>query len=384
MQPLARQQNRTSLHSWWSDSNPGLHGPTINIHTMAKPLIRFLYHRQAVQFIRRNAGIHLTPTVLEIFSTYLLCKYVSFETQWTVLAELENRAQKENEAAMIVESPVLAKVLQLLESSSPVVRQFTCRLVQNLAHHEATASTILKINPCAQLVSLLHDEHPNIVKHALKALTNAASWSDSAQAVIHVRVQDHVFKLLESSDEVVRKWTCWLVGNLAWHEATAATILKINPCVHLVFLLGDEHSNVVEEAIKALANSAWWQDGAEAVSTCRLVRNLAYHEATATIILEINPCPALASLLQDTDITVCQAATGALARISNWPDGIVVMAGLGISEALRELKEIANTEDIHAIQDYLAWYKRETATRNRTDRERTLPPQVQSRLTLAW
>ncbi|KAF8196674.1 hypothetical protein K438DRAFT_738789 [Mycena galopus ATCC 62051] len=68
--PLARQQTRASILSWWSDSNPNLQGPTINIHTAAKPLCRFLYHRQALDFINQNRGSPLSPTILETYSSY--------------------------------------------------------------------------------------------------------------------------------------------------------------------------------------------------------------------------------------------------------------------------------------------------------------------------
>ncbi|KAJ6585857.1 armadillo-type protein, partial [Mycena capillaripes] len=589
MQPLARQQSRASLLSWWSDSNPGLQGPTVNIHRMAKLLVRFLYHRQAMQFIRNNAGVPLTPMVLEIYSTYLLCKYVSFETQWTVLAELENRAREENEAAMIVESPVLAKVLQLLESPNPVLVEWTHRLVQNLAQYKATAAPILEITPLLQLVWLLNDKHPAVVEHAINALANAALQLDDAQAVIEAKVQHHVLELLESPDPVLVEWThrlvqnlaqykttaaaileitpflqlvqllddkhpavvehainalanaalqldgaqavfeakvqhhvlellespnpgvwewtcsdkhpavvehaihalanvalrldgaqaiieaevqhyvlellespnpevrgstCRLVGNLFLNKATAAAILEINsfvqlvllfddkhpavvehainalayaamqldgaqavieaqvqhhvlellespnpvvrgstcrlvrnlfhnkatatallainPFLQLVLLLDDEHPDVVESALRAVANAAQWPDGAQAVVqatvqghilnllespnpmvqkwTCWLVESLAYHEATTPTIQEIHPCPALASLLHNTDITVCKAAAHALEGISNWSDDVVAIADMGVAEVLQELNERSITDDIYTIQ----------------------------------
>jgi hypothetical protein len=59
-----------SIHSWWSDSNPLLQGPTINLHAAAKPLMRFMYRRQALEFIRKNKGTRLSTTLLEIYSSY--------------------------------------------------------------------------------------------------------------------------------------------------------------------------------------------------------------------------------------------------------------------------------------------------------------------------
>ncbi|KAJ6585860.1 armadillo-type protein [Mycena capillaripes] len=231
MQPLARQPSRTSLLSWWSDNNPGLKGPTINIHAAAKPLARFLYHRQAMQFIKGISGVPLTRAVLEIYSTYLLCKYVSFDTQWQILRELENRARSESEASMIVESPVLAKVLKLLESPNADIRNKTCRLVLNLTSYEPTVSVILELNPCVALVSLLRessfisDEYPQVVEQAIQSLATAAHKQDGTHAVIQATAQDHALELLESPNPVVREWTCRLVQNLAHYEPTAVMIL---------------------------------------------------------------------------------------------------------------------------------------------------------------
>ncbi|KAJ7622434.1 hypothetical protein FB45DRAFT_1006345 [Roridomyces roridus] len=72
MPPLQRQETRGSLRSWWSDSNPMLHiSPTINIHALAKPLMRFMYHRQALGIMEQNRDAPLSEELLEIYSSYL-------------------------------------------------------------------------------------------------------------------------------------------------------------------------------------------------------------------------------------------------------------------------------------------------------------------------
>ncbi|KAJ7483764.1 hypothetical protein B0H11DRAFT_1199447 [Mycena galericulata] len=68
MPPLTRPQSRTSIFSWWSDSNPGLRGPTINLHAVAKPLLKLMYHRQALGFIEKNRGVPLSS---ELITSYL-------------------------------------------------------------------------------------------------------------------------------------------------------------------------------------------------------------------------------------------------------------------------------------------------------------------------
>ncbi|KAJ6585829.1 armadillo-type protein [Mycena capillaripes] len=274
-------------------------------------------------------------------------------------------------ALAVVQAAVQDHVLKLLESPNADIWNGACRLVVNLILYEPTASKILKINPCVQLVLLLSYEHPDVAELAIKAVANAAFWRDGAQAVIQAEVQDHVRKLLESPNPVVRQWNCWLVrnlarfqatttttarwldgaqavvqaevqdhvlkllespnavvkewacrlaGNLALHETTASKILGINPCLQIVSLLYDEHPGVIEKAVYALSNISSQLDGAQAVIqakvqhhvlnlfespnvvvqewACRLVGNIAYHEATASTIREIRPGPALVSLSQ--------------------------------------------------------------------------------------
>jgi hypothetical protein len=72
MQPLTRQGTRESLRSWWSDSNPNLRGPTMNIHTAAKPLIKFMYNWKALELVRNAKATPLVKTEMDIYAGYLL------------------------------------------------------------------------------------------------------------------------------------------------------------------------------------------------------------------------------------------------------------------------------------------------------------------------
>jgi hypothetical protein len=71
MPPLTRQETRVSVRSWWSDSNPLLNGPTINLHAAAKPLMRFMHQRQALELINKNLNSPLSTTMVEIYLSYL-------------------------------------------------------------------------------------------------------------------------------------------------------------------------------------------------------------------------------------------------------------------------------------------------------------------------
>jgi hypothetical protein len=38
---------------------------------MAKPLMRWMYHRQALEFIRKNKGSPLSTEIVQIYASYL-------------------------------------------------------------------------------------------------------------------------------------------------------------------------------------------------------------------------------------------------------------------------------------------------------------------------
>jgi hypothetical protein len=61
-----------SIFSWWSDSNSLVrYGPTINLHAAAKPLMKWMYHRQAKEFIRKKEDSPLSAEMVEIYWSYL-------------------------------------------------------------------------------------------------------------------------------------------------------------------------------------------------------------------------------------------------------------------------------------------------------------------------
>ncbi|KAJ7494023.1 hypothetical protein FB451DRAFT_1551268, partial [Mycena latifolia] len=66
---LTRQRTLESVLSWWSDSNPP--GPTINLHAAAKPLMKLMYDRQALAFVKRNRGVTLSRETVEIYWSYV-------------------------------------------------------------------------------------------------------------------------------------------------------------------------------------------------------------------------------------------------------------------------------------------------------------------------
>ncbi|KAJ7826829.1 armadillo-type protein [Mycena leptocephala] len=341
MPPLTRQRTLDSILSWWSDSNPP--GPTINLHAVAKPLIRFMYHQQVLDFIKGIRGAPLSEDTLQLCWDYLAYKYISPVTKKVILSELCRRVDSIEEAHNVVDSVVFRGVMELLQARDATVRAWTCEILGRVAFHESTATVVLGLRPCVQLVSFIHDQPVEVIEAAIFALSWIGRWPNGAQAALEAKTLDHVAELLESPQSGVRKWMCWTVGSFARHESTAVAVLALKPCPQLVGLLHDQPVEVIEAVMYALSQIALWPSGAQAALEaktldhvaemlqspesgvrkwmCWTVGRFARDESTAVAGLGLKPCPQLVGLLHDQPVEVIEAAMYALYEISFWPDG---------------------------------------------------------------
>ncbi|KAF7370940.1 hypothetical protein MSAN_00728000 [Mycena sanguinolenta] len=344
MQPLTRQESRTSIFSWWSDRNPGLQGPTVNIHTMAKPLLRWMYHQQALELIAEHRDDPLSGATLEIYCSYFPWDYVWRSTKAAILWDLVDRATFEDDARTIVNSEAFSYITEMLGTPDEENLGALYRLLfEKLVLYESTASVIWQSQVYVQLVRLMRDEDADVVLWAISTLTEVAHSPECAQAVVEARFQDHVLVLLDSPYVQIRQWTCQLISRLAKHEPPTQAVLELKPCKRLVSLLRDEHPEVVEWAANALVHIAHWEEGAQAIIdadslaailalveppnlhvpewACYLVGTLAGHESIVPAILKQNLCVPLVSYLCGKDSGVIAGAAYALSQLARWPDG---------------------------------------------------------------
>ncbi|KAJ6500247.1 hypothetical protein DFH09DRAFT_1375898 [Mycena vulgaris] len=93
MPPLQRLSTHQSALSWWPDNNPP--GATIPLHTLAKPLLKLLHHRQAVAIVAKDAGASwpLSRDRVEVLVSYLRAKYIAVATKVHILQYLSARAE---------------------------------------------------------------------------------------------------------------------------------------------------------------------------------------------------------------------------------------------------------------------------------------------------
>ncbi|KAF7356837.1 hypothetical protein MVEN_01019300 [Mycena venus] len=182
----------------------------------------------------------------------------------------------------------------------------------------------------------------------MRTLAQISQWLDGAQAVLNANILRRVSLLLKSPSANVQKWTSQFLGCLASHKSTAPAILKLKPCVC------DSNSEVIAEATYALSQIALWLDGARAIVnaerlecvfnlldtpepkvrqwTCMLVGRLASHKSTAGVILNLEPCVELVSLLHEEKL-----ATYALAQIALWSDGARAIVAAQMLDRVFEL-----------------------------------------------
>ncbi|KAJ6522677.1 armadillo-type protein [Mycena vulgaris] len=231
MNSLTRQQTLESVRSWWSDSNPT--GPNINLHALAKPLMKLMYHRQALDYIAEHRFTPLSRGDMEIYASYLGFRYVSSTTKIAILRELT----WENDTDTVAD--ILSSYLGfLLESRNTDVQGLTCDLLERLARRSPNRTAAWAASVCKQLVSLLRDGSENVRADAFFALRAIAKNPEGAQAIIGAHVLDDLAELVKSPNFNVRARTHELVGELASRKVAVPRVLWANLCELLVSSCG--------------------------------------------------------------------------------------------------------------------------------------------------
>ncbi|KAJ6522666.1 armadillo-type protein [Mycena vulgaris] len=250
MNSLTRQQTLESVRSWWSDSNPT--GPNINLHALAKPLMKLMYHRQALYYIAEHRFTPLSRRDMEIYASYLGFKCVSSTTKTAVLRDLIARVHSNDDVVAVADFISLFPCDILLEAQNANVRSWMCRLLDTLVRWRPDPTVTWLVSVCKQLVSLLQDESETVGEEALLVLRAIAINPEGAQAVGGAHVLERVAELVESPNSSVRCRACQLLGKLASHKATVPGVLRGNVCEQVVTLLRDKSLFVIESALEAL------------------------------------------------------------------------------------------------------------------------------------
>ncbi|KAJ7494116.1 armadillo-type protein [Mycena latifolia] len=331
MPPLTRQRTLESILSWWSDSNHP--GPTLNLHAAAKPVMKLMYDRQALTFVKRNRGVALSRETVEIYWSYVSWKYVPSSTKIAIVKELKSRAQSEEDARVLIHSNMVYKILQFLRSSSCDMDGWLIwdleEILWILARHRS-------------------DNDVKDIAWGFDLLADIARSPHAAEGIVAANALHYLLDGLGSLNVHVRQGACQLTQALARHKSTAATVIAIKPCPHLVALSSGRDSFQAAPATDALIAIANWPDGAEAAvaahvldyvpqwftsldrrtrrSACELLADLARHKSTAGAVIDCKPCELLVTILKlDPDDYLALCASEALINIAKWPDGAEAM-----------------------------------------------------------
>ncbi|KAJ7742283.1 armadillo-type protein [Mycena metata] len=361
MPPLARPATPHSLHSWWSDRNPL--GATISIHAAAKPLIKLMYHEQVRSFIKKNRGIPLSGTTMEICLSYLAFKYISPITKGAILKELNNRLESEAESHVAVQSLVIDEYLveEMLALSNAGARRSTCNILAALA---SSSETTPSAKVCTQLVSFLSAEDSKLRRTAVYALSKLSSRRSGAQAVSQTQVLEHVPALLNPADIETRTSTSEMLGNLAFHNCLAMVQSGLELCKQIMPLTSQEDEHVRETAVVALSKIglriadalddleilkyfAAYLDSANPrlrESTCSILGNISVHGSSPLALLGVAPYVQIVSLLRDDTRNVQRKALYALSKMTHWFHGAQAVIDAKILEYVPDILDWSDAQ----------------------------------------
>ncbi|KAK7030564.1 armadillo-type protein, partial [Favolaschia claudopus] len=367
--------------SWWSDSNPGLQGPTVNLHAASKPLQKFLYHRQALNIIKKDQGKELDSETLETYASYFPWNFVASGTKAAILSKLAEKAELSENAEVLLDSSMLPQIVSFLGSPECTIRQSSCKLMGRLGRHKTSGSVILKLGLYTSLLPLLEyvriarkymvlttisDEDPGVTAEALCALSKIAIRPTGAQTVLDAGAAQRASQFLQSPDSRIRRWSCQLVGRLSEHGCTAPRILELRPCQQLVLLLQEKDPEVVEGAVYALSRIALWPNGAKAVVDaealgyisilfdlkelrvlkwcCECMGRIAHAGIIEPGVSEMRACRAMVRLLTYEDPKVNLKAAYALAQFAKWPECAQVIADTNVLDHDCRLFQVLDLE----------------------------------------
>ncbi|KAJ7494053.1 armadillo-type protein [Mycena latifolia] len=352
MPPLTRQRTLESVLSWWSDSNPA--GATINLHAAAKPLMKLMYDRQALAFMKRNRGVALSQETVEIYWSYVAWKYVSASTKLAILEDLKIRAGSKEDVRVLIYSNVVDKILQLLRSSSKDMRW---RIIRDLggflgglaSHSKSIGAAVIEI-----VVALLRVTDTNDVAVGFDLLSEIAGSSGGAEGIVAANALHYLLDGLESPSAPVRLGACRLAEALANCRAmdTPAADKTLSPSY----------------ALLAIAN---WPDGAEEVVAARALdtiaehlasskpRVLARHKSTAEAVLDLKPCERLVTLLREVFLYVPAKILKSL-HVANWPTGAEAVVAAQVLDHVAKCfasRHSSICQSVCQLLGKLAWHK---------------------------
>ncbi|KAJ7143059.1 hypothetical protein C8R44DRAFT_726340 [Mycena epipterygia] len=237
--PPPRRPSPQSIHNWWSDSNPT--GATISLHTLAKPLSKYLYYQQALGVIERSRPWPVSTEIVDDLTCYLD----------------ESRAKEIASSTKIL----ILRVLTVEPNGKPKHNHDpgeSCTILGNLAVWRSGNAAIVDSNPCELLVALSeHNDHTvkgqAIRQEASSTLVPISAGSEiGAHAVANVGDLGWTIRLARSPVDSVRGSAFQILGSVARHKSTKARLNTLSGDLISLVHAGEALNKVLEEVIKQL------------------------------------------------------------------------------------------------------------------------------------
>ncbi|KAF7364628.1 hypothetical protein MVEN_00332100 [Mycena venus] len=318
-----------SVHSWWSDSNSV--GPTIPLHTFAKPLAKFLHHRQVTSLLTKYRPSPLSAELLDLLTIYLESKEISSATKSLILGDLNHRAAQESGARVILEENGLSTLILLLDSNNADILEAASDVLGRIAWFKSLNARIVSLYPFGRIVSLARNSNRTVRKNSLYALgcLSALSW-EASRAIMDAGVMNMARHLLESGetdflqyqvlDGLVRRHSLRTrVARLVpYHCLFAAVQQTENPtskdAMSILLIISEGDLSSVQ-AIAADSNFRRIRKILDSTSppvvqfACRILGNIAQHDSLVESVVQF--ALPLVSILRNTE-TGTNEATYAL------------------------------------------------------------------------
>ncbi|KAJ7253128.1 hypothetical protein C8J57DRAFT_1348877 [Mycena rebaudengoi] len=274
----------------------------------------FMYHRQAVGFMRDNAKIPLSPLTAEIYLSYISSKCVSSTTKKEILWHLRMGGEGRGIDRMDISYCLF-------------------NLCARLAQHDDIAaeicdSLIASVRP-ASLLRFVDTHDHDLFWEALGEITHTyLSGPVAASAAVDAHILDDIVEVLKASTVTNQKHlpdACWTSANLAWHKSTAVAVMRANVPHYAMELLKSPFAPLIQAYL------------------LRILAYLVLHESTVAAVLSMRPCEQLVRLLRvsirDADVytTECVFNTFTLmSRNSDGADGAKVVVAASILDCIPE------------------------------------------------
>ncbi|KAJ7612905.1 hypothetical protein DFH06DRAFT_1344818 [Mycena polygramma] len=231
MPPLHRCTSAQSILSWWSDSNPP--GATIPLHTLAKPLMKLLYHQQASAVLAQDNDSSLSKERVELLLAYVEFKYVSVVTKLKILRHLAVRAQSLMDARAIIDGHGITGETLALQDSRILGEIWA--ILANLCGHSALIPSLVALKLVPNLVQLVGSTHNTVRYHAMVSLFY---WSHAAaKEAVAAGILDDMMRLWKAPNAFVVAWACRILGSMVLYPDLNDAIIALRPCNKLVSLI---------------------------------------------------------------------------------------------------------------------------------------------------